>query len=374
MNRFDDLSVPIERVKLFDLQSYLERAGWKRLASRNQKWQIFRLNDDATRSLELVLPADERFIDARSRIAQVVRSIAQIEERSIADVCIDLISTNTDSILVRLQVPNSAVSLPISDAARHVRAIKNLLLYSGCSELQARPHFEHPLPAAQGSLSGFEFCHTFRGSFGFEISSTVAKEQQTVDLFDAPINRRMVERIARGLLLLNLSVKKEDPSYLVESYDMAFNARMCDALAGIGLGGEVSFAIDIDWATSLVPNEDVAPFKSQFIGEVQTSMLKYVSEQLKIIKPQLDKIVGHVVNLHCATNPGEGNARRTIAVKLEHEKYGSIEVRMALGPQNYLMAIEAHSQGKELVAVGQLQRKGNVWSLEAIVSMELRSV
>lgn len=371
MNRLDCSA--FGRVKLFDLQSYLLRNGWRRLFSRNGRWEIYRLARETEPNLEVVLPASERFSDTRKRIVEVIRSIAQVEDRSEADVYSELLSLNADSLLIRLQVPGDAVTLPMADASRHVRAIKNLFLYSGCSELEPRPHFEQPLPASQALLGAFEFCHTFRGSFGFEVTSAVLRPQETLDLFSAPINRRIVERIARGLEILESSVTRDDPNELIESYGIALNARMCDALSDIGLGGDVSFGLEVKWAASVTPCEDVAAFRGVFVGEAQASMLKFVAEQLKIVKPQLERIAGRVVNLHCATNPGEGNARRTVAIKVQHEKYGLIEVRMALGPEFYLMAIEAHSKGNELTAMGQLQRRGNTWSLEAIASIEIKS-
>ena len=126
--------------------------------------------------------------------------------------------------------------MPIDDASKHIKAIRNLFLYSGCSEIKKSPHFEQPLPAAQEFLGNFEFCHTFRGSFGFEVSSTIIKEQEDRDLFEPPVNRRIVERIARGLVVLDSAVRCDDPDIMISSYEKALNARMCDALAQIGLG------------------------------------------------------------------------------------------------------------------------------------------
>lgn len=374
MNRFRDQNNLLGRISLYDIRSYLERMGWSRTTTENNKWQIFRLQVDTPNSLELVFPADDRFTDTRARINQAVFAIAQIEERHISDICADIVGSNTDSLLIRLRVSDNATSIPIADASKHVKAMRNLLLYSACSEIDAKPHYEQPLPNASDLLSGFEFCHTFRGSFGFEVSNTITRPKQVDDLFDAPRSRKIVERIARGVLLLEDSVMREEPNVLIESYESALNARMCDAIADIGLDGQVAFDLGIDWASSVRPPEDVALFKEHFIGEPQVNMLKFVSEQLKIVKPSLDRVVGYVVNLHCATNPGDGHARRTVAVKVDHDVYGVIEVKLSLGPEFYLRSIDAHSKGKRLSASGQLQRKGNTWSLESISSLDVQDV
>lgn len=360
----------IDRVRLFDLKNYLYRKGWRQYATNGEKWQLFKLDVDSGQSLELILPGSESFIDFRERIQQSIEALSQIEEKPVSEILSGLMVENADSVRLRLQVPDSVSSLPIDDASKHIKAIRNLFLYSGCSEIKSFPHFEQPFPVAQQYLGDFEFCHTFRGSFGFEVSSTIIREQEDRDLFELPVNRRIVERIARGLVALDSAVRKDDPDILISSYETALNARMCDALAQIGLGGELNFGVDIDWATILEPSRDVVSFRSVTVGEAQFSMLNYASEKLKIVEPTAQLITGRVVNLHCVANPSEGSARRTVAIKVDHSDHGPIEVRLALGPDSYLTALKAHSEGRELVASGQLQRKGNTWSLDAITSVQ----
>lgn len=374
MNRFRDQSALIDRVSLYDLRSYLEKTGWLRTISENGKWQIFSLGRDTKSSLELILPVSDNFSDIHERIFQTISSISQIEDRGTADVCSDIVGTNTDSLLIRLEVDDGISSIPIENASKHVKAIRNLLLYSACSEIDSRSHFEQPLPPSHEFLSGFEFCHTFRGSFGFEVSNIVAKQFQTEELFDRPINRRIVERIARGLLLLEDAVKRDDPEILIRSYRSALNSRMCDAISDIGIDGRFAYKLGIDWASTIKPSEDVSLFKEQKILEHHVRVLNHASEQLKIVKPQLVGIVGYVVNLHCATNPEEGHARRSVAIKVDHLTHGMIEVKLSLDSALYLRCIEAHSKGKRLSACGQLQRKGNTWSLESISSLNILEI
>lgn len=374
MNRFRDFDALLERVTLYDLRSYLERSGWKRTTTSSGKWQVFRLFQEAQNPLELVLPSGDRFTDIQQRISQAISSIAQIQNRTAADVCGDVVGTNTDSLLMRLNISDDGVSIPVMDASRQVKAIRNLLLFGACSELDQRPYFEQPVSGSFPLIENFQFCHTFRGSFGFEIASTVARPTQTDDLFTPPIQRRILERLARGLQLLQESVRRDDPAPLIESYAQALNAKMCDAITEFGCNGESQFDIEISWASSVAPSEEVSSFEKQFIGEHHLSMLNYVSERLKIVEPTPERIVGHVVNLHCASNPVDGHAKRTVALKITHGVHGPIEVKLTLGPDSYLLAIEAHSKGQPLAVTGQLQRKGNSWTLESITSIEVMGV
>ena len=373
MNPSKDMNHLLERISLYDIRSYLDRNGWRRITTQNDRWVIFRLEGDQE-SVEVVLPSQERFSDVRERIAQTVLLLSQIEGRTTGEICSAIIGTNSDSLLIRLQIPSDRASIPVDEAPQHVKAIRNLILFSACSEVEARPHYEQPLPGTAGIMAGFEFCHTFAGSFGFEVTSLIAKPQQVDDLFDPPKSRLIVERLARGMTLLNEAVQADAPEILIQAYEAALNARMCDALADISIDGKVTFNLGVEWATTILPADDVRSFREQIISKPHINMLKHVSEQLKIVPPHPDRVCGSVINLHCASNPIEDHSRRTVALKVAHEKHGLIEVKMNLGPDYYLLAIEAHTKGKHLCARGQLQRKGNVWSVEAITALEIVSV
>ena len=359
------------RVALADLKLYLEQSGWRRLPSRESRWTTYKLVAEGAQGVELLLPADAGYQDSAERIQDALVALSQIENRDQVSVARDLLSVNADSIAFRLQVDKQADSIPIADAARHVKAIRNLIQFGYCSELEPRRHYEDPIPAALGLLQNFSFCHTFRGSFGFEVTNMIAKPQKTGDLFAVPTQRRVVERIARGAVLLELAVVKDDPKILIDAYETALNARMCDALSEVGLDGQIQFDLDFTWARAIEPAQDVGSASTFRIAEPQLQILRIASEQLKIVEPRADRILGQVVNLHCVTDPADGSARRTIALKVLHQEFGNIEVKLALGPEAYLVAIDAHAKGQKLVASGQLQRKGSTWTLEAITLVDL---
>jgi hypothetical protein len=191
-----------------------------------------------------------------------------------------------------------------------------------------------------------------------------------MDMFNSPTRRRVMERIARGLSVLDDAVRTDSPELIVRSFNTAFNARMCDALADISGDAQLPFEVGIDWATMFRPSDDVRELKPRRIGEVQVSMLRFAAERLKAVEPHARVLLGHVVNLHCTQNPADGSAKRTIAIKVIDEILGTKEVKMSLGPQFYALAIDAHSKGLPVRATGQLQRRGSTWSMEAVSNFE----
>jgi len=356
-------------VSLIDLREYLQSHGWMNISTKADRWELFRRVQGRGEGIELILPTSEAKADAKARISSAISVLAQLEQRPTQDVCVEISGSNTDSIMFKLLVNDSgAESIPLDVASRNVKAMRDLLLYGACSELEARAHFEQPLPNARALTQGFQFCHTFRGSFGFEVASRVASENQTLDLFEAPARRRIIERFTRGLLSLEQAVEHESPELIADSFNGGLNARMCDSLIALAGEGCAPYEVEIRWGRAVQPAPDVNQFSSVTIAESSVEVLAVASEALKRVEPHPQILHGLVVNLHCARNPLEGGARRTIEVKSLHPQRGTLLVRMSLDPLFYSVAIDAHAKGVEVEATGSLQRTGNTWTLDPITS------
>jgi hypothetical protein len=363
---FRVLENALNRISVIDLRSYLERTGWKNISPGQKKWSIYKSNSNE--SMELVVPTSDIFYDSREKIRQIILALALIERFSPIDICSKIIGINYDSLLIKLQIDPISGTIPVEAAPKHIGAIKNLIIFAACSEINRKPYYDEPISGAVKLISSFKFCHTFEGSFGFEIASEITNYSDTNTMI-APVQRKIVERIAKGLILLQSAVDTEDPMSLIGSYDSALNSKMCDALSDIGLSGEVPFKFDIQWASSIEPDENLKIFNEITISEAHVSVLKYVSEQLKIVKPYGTQISGYVVNLHCINDPKDNQSRRTIELKVNHAEHGKILIKMDLAAKWYLLAIDAHTKGVAISAKGILQRKGSTWMMDAITDM-----
>lgn len=273
-------------VSLGDLREYLRLHGWISVSTKSDRWELFRRVQGRGEGIELILPISEAKTDAEARISAALSVLAQLEGRQAQDVCHEIAGSNIDSIMFRLLVSESAAeSIPLEVASRNVKAMRDLLLYGACSELEAQAHYEQPLPAARGIVQGFNFCHTFRGSFGFEVSSRVATENLTLDLFEAPSRRRIVERLTRGLQLLERAVERESPELIVSTYNEGLNARMCDSLITLAGDGFSSYEVDVRWGRVVQPSPDVAGFSPKLVTEASIDVLSVAAEALKRVEP-----------------------------------------------------------------------------------------
>ncbi|WYD81436.1 MAG: hypothetical protein V8K32_03430 [Candidatus Electrothrix gigas] len=372
MTEIQSPSELIRGISIFDLRSFLKSKGWQEIAHRNSKLSVFQGPvNDAGVPLELFLPYSNNFEDFDKRMYDIFRLISNLYEIEPLKLASLLKCFNRDNFFVKIS-PNdkSLFSIPLERAKKEIQGIRNLFVYSACSEKKALPHHVYPSTVGYQMAEKIRFGHTFHGSFGFSIETPVIEEFKQLDLFSPPIERRVIERIVRGIKDTTEAVTKKDPDILVANFSSGFNSRMCEAIVEMGNAFEIPIELSVQWAGNLPPSEDVLDFKSKMFGAEEISCLKYAAEKLKEVLPERTLIIGKVVNLH-SNDPTSENGKRTIILKHYHEEYGNIDVRIELGISQYLQAIEAHKERDLLELQGLLERKGSVWLLEAVSDLKV---
>lgn len=370
-----DMKSPFELIRgisLFDLKSFLRSKGWQEITHPNRKLSVFHgPESDSGIPLELFLPSSDNFEDLTKRIYDaflLISNLYEIEPSTLAGI---LKCLNRDKFFVKISPnDNFPYSIPLELAKKEVNGIRNLFVYGACSEKNALPHHEYPSTIGKQMAEKIRFGHTFHGSFGFSVESPVIEEFKQQGLFSPPIERRIIERIVRGIQNTNEAVYKKDPEILVTNFRYGFNSRMCEAIVEMGEVLETPVELSVQWASNLPPTEDVLDFKSKTFGDDEISYLKYAAEKLKEVSPERTLIFGKVINLH-SNDPTSEDGRRTIILKHYHEDYGNIDVRIELGISQYLQAIEAHKSRALLEVQGLLERKGSVWQLEAVSDLKV---
>jgi len=366
MNRDRGFESQVSSVPLLELQRYLRAVGWVQ-TERSGQWLVFSKVDKSGGAVELGLPITDEAIDSNRRILDVLRTISQIQSRNMQSVIADVMGYAQDTFHYRIEDVGNSDSIPLTTAQQYVKGLKNLYLYSACSEIKPRAYFEQPLPSAKKQLNAHQFGHTFRGSFGFSVQTSVFIENECEDILgQSPLKRRVSERIAYGLSMLKKAVDRDDPEILTSSYKEALNAKMCDALHEMCLGGETNFSCDFIWARSLLVRNDLHDLGGVSIGLREAELLEHASEVLKTVDPKPELFSGRITNLHCPSNPEVESSKRVVAIKGMHFEHGLIDVQMELGAARYQKAIEIHKHGTDVSVSGMLERKGSTWWMREI--------
>jgi len=149
--------------------------------------------------------------------------------------------------------PDSAIrqdAIRLGTAETFIKRMHGTLEASAHAELHAGAFYQRVSSVAQRYANDCRFGHTFRGSFGFTIESPVGS--RTPDEGDAhalamgeelvapPLERLVVQRLARGLRTVEAAIEKEDPTLITEGYGTGLNANACEELTALVSEPQVS--------------------------------------------------------------------------------------------------------------------------------------
>jgi hypothetical protein len=92
MNPWRWVDPRVQRVRLADVQAYFRRRGWVLRSNPNPDLLRFEEPADGGRPpLFQVVPASEDFADYRQRIAELITTLSEIEDRHPVDVLDDML-------------------------------------------------------------------------------------------------------------------------------------------------------------------------------------------------------------------------------------------------------------------------------------------
>lgn len=329
--------------------------------------------------LELVFPTNEFASDIRIYQASAINLLS------------GLANEDPQTVVQRVQyyerdvltMSNSREDiLPLDKAAAQVVNLKNLVGYGARHEREPHPYYgNHNTPFARRMVQHFQFEHTVRGSFGFMITSRVINQPIVVqtnffndspkDLTELssvqvpPDERAVMERIVRGLWLVERAAEQMNYELLVQQYASGLNGDMCRVISKMGASDLRPLGYHILWSPKLAPSEDVAAIERVQIGDRGRRILKDAADALKEYKPDPVIIFGNVVGLLSRGNPSGEQVDRSVVVRWANRPEGSrsVDIVVPLNKDAYAIAIEAHRQWTPVQVQGIAAKVGNTWRL-----------
>lgn len=363
---------------------YLELTGWKQNGKQDSRWYTFLGPKDASDSLiELVLPKNPQARDLESYLANAVELLAAISDES-EDITLRRITYfDRDVLSLKNIETGERNTITLDLAATQVSKLKQLVAYAACSEQEAKPYFVQALNIAGQMTSQYQFGHTFTGSFGLTIESPIVHSATTfmrermsdvgdetkVESFqNMPIERRVMERIIRGLKLSNLATQEQSFKTIVQGYREAFNANMCESIDGMARTGykeRAPLEYSVLWSPKIKTAEDLTGLKPIKLVPTSYHLLKAAAAELKTLEPDYIQIQGHVKGLSTSYDPQSDAAiKRSIVLRgrLKDDSKPT-DILVELKRDDYLSACDAHREWSTISVSGILGRAGNSWRL-----------
>jgi len=376
MNMINMNSPILKTINLENLNSFLSMKGWSRGSPVYLEKNIIYTSpkNSLGETIEIIVPKVTSFLDYNSRLADVINTLSFYYDQDSSDIIRSLSSCFTD--IFRARIIDTGIfdnSLPIDEVYREIGGIRSLFLYGASSEVAPSRHFDTPLSRSQKFIENCRFGHTFKGSFGFTVELPIIKPHEDRELFDLPFERKVNERIARGLQLITQSVKHDNADILVDAYNTAFNSKMCDAILNISNQTTKSVELAFNWAKEINLSDDIRSFNSITLNEAHYDVISYASSKLKEVPPEDKVITGKIINLHCNNNPVDESITKSIIIKYIDESSSKLDVKAVLNSHDYKLACKAHIEGIELTVKGKLERTGGQWTLTDIKSLNAKS-
>ena len=352
--------------QLTNLKEYLRLRGWLSIEHRNPRIEVYRQTLGDT-PLEVVIPRSPDLADYGNRVAETVETLAALAGQSPEALYTQISEINEDVLRARVLAKSpDRLSIPLDMAVSVVGGLKKLLTYSAEGEVSALPFYSRATKRAIAHAEHCRFGHTFIGSFGFTIESPLAPEAQ-VDLIPGvaapPFERRVMERLYRGLGQLTQAVGASDLDRVVSNYATGLSANMCDALLDIteaGTSHDVAFAVS--WSPRLTPAPDLVAMSTGItIDAPAAELLKAASKHLRRMEESRQiTIEGRVVLLKSDSQPWEDEPDdlHTVVIAWLDTDGRVVRTRTVLAPTDYITACTAHIQGSTVSVSGVLERRG----------------
>lgn len=353
------------------LVEYLNLTGWK-VSSSNDKWKVFEGDADYYGDpLEIVMPQDVRAPDTALYVSNAVTMLSAIKKIDPELLLRNIRFYDRDILRIKNLETGDTFSISLRMAAAQVPQLKNIVSYSACSEVDPLPvHASTNKPIARHMVQQYQFGHTFRGSFGFTIEvplsgSSITENDLLKGVKYLPPERRVMERIVRGLSHTKMAVETRDTQHIIENYADGFNANMCRSLLSLSVDKTSPIEFSITWSPKVVPSEDISKPDPLILSEPSYKHIEYAAKVLEELEPKEVTIRGLVKSLKADDNPLGLDTSRTVVIEVTNasDKLPP-RVTVLLSKEDYQHALTAHGEWLPVTIKGILQvRRGNKWHI-----------
>ncbi len=357
----------LDDLRLEDLQAYVEETGWRDVKYPSDRLLVFEgpENDDGN-PLLLSLPTRRGFRDTDDRLLDAINLLAAVEQTSPNTILEKIRSRDRDTMHLRLHLPSN--NLPSVEAISFIMSgWRDLITFSACMEQELKPYFEEPIPIGKQQAEHFWFGHTFQGSFGLTIESVVAEPPLgnlpsslgVEDHIFLPIERRVIERITRGLLFAQEAERMGSYRIISDNFTLGLNANMCNALLEV-LNGiqDAEMEITVTWSPRWKPSDDILSSDSILLQRNISQYVKGAARALKNTTRETQKaaqiqdvlVFGPIIEMN-----SDDVDHRTITISWQERQE---RVIIPLELEDYQRACDAHRDGQPISVRGRLIKKG----------------
>lgn len=350
------------------LEKYLLRAGWHKNQSKYRALNKFtcKIQDD---DYEVLVPDSglELKISHQKFFDEALSIIAQSENKDLSSFKYLITKGWHDLHRIKIsQKENLTTKLGVAKSV--IEGISNIFHESAFLEIDTNPKKE-----ADIFIESCNFCHTYKGSFGFQIETPVGNG--VIELLDNsapdPIGRLVSKRISSGFRSLTKSVEISSIDPLLENSNIGFNGRICKTLSDMSdefgvYDGEYS----IYWSPIQSIESEFLNAKGNISRKAGALLYKASLELLKDEREFKNvTFVGFVEMVKSEKPFFDQDGDRIIAVKGECNEIGKTSLRFEVDIEEYKIAYDAHGKSKVMLKC-DIRKRPKGWEVMKLYSIQ----
>jgi hypothetical protein len=366
-------------IRPLDTIAYLRSTGWSKADQQidQNAFSVWVRKDEAGEEYEVAVPLEQDYRDYPLRVADALKVLATVEDRSQVEIHRDLSLVSADVIRVRMIDPElNDGSVAIEEGAEAFPRARDLLLSAACSAVSPRAYFPSRKPGqALDYMRHVRLGQTEHGSFVLTLISRVAPSLgkgggMLFDVSEDPFERRVTLRLASALAAVKQAARDAvvDQSIdgFLKSVSQGVSANLCDALAGLAKDQEQDRQLEFNFAWSGNRPVEASTIRRIVFSADTFPTIQEAARQLKETAPTDDyEVLGLVVKLDSGQPAESGNVTVVSLVDGTQKK-----ITFELTGDDYRAAVEAHKDENLVRCRGRLQREGRRFKLTEIHDFE----
>ncbi len=373
----------IEHLDPAVLEHYAEVTGWSRVLGLPNNIALFHRVDDAgVRGLqEMLVPRDRSFADFDERMAEAVEILSHIEHRTPVEMLNNII-VPSDAMRFRVISPATMNGLmPLNEGVELYSGMKRTLSAAACDVLNPQSYHQRLFrKESEEYLAGCRLGQTLVGSYIATVLCPInpsfkGLENRTASLFpELPATqfyRTVTARVMQSLDVIRTKLDRGDTQLLIrpEAKDITISGNFFEALTEMRPETKASdLEVQVAWSHTIASAPDVpteVTMLENYFPELET-----IAESLRPeFQPQQRQLVGKVLALYGGENDENLMEGEIILRFIEGDNL--VDARIALRPEDYVVACDAHKLGKYIEVIGILERQKRRYVLTKYQHLEM---
>jgi hypothetical protein len=328
-------------------------------------------SDQSQGEFEVIVPLEVTFRDYASRIAEVLKTLEAVEERSQLELLKDITTSSTDLVRIQPEIETwSDGSINIEQGNALVQQTRDLLLAAACATVRPAKLYPTRKPTqAMEYMRKARLGQTERGSFILTVHSPVTPhlqlpmmQAQLMPDIDIPFERRVMQTLFRALVAVKDAAIKGIATNSLEPFAEAVqrgvSANLCEALVALHVQTEAkSVSFKMTWARARESAPGIASSADIHRGFVP--VIEEAGKWLKETSPQDNTEIEGMPVLMTSQDATQGGLIMVPTIVEGRLR----KVRVHLEQGEYQKAVAAHLSKSFIRCEGTLSREGRSYVL-----------